>query len=81
MLQILLIILSFSFCSCEGFRAKKYTPKEFLNHAIIKEESYSMDSIEILKKLRGVLLRHEDFFHDRGAPLGAMRRSFRDGQH
>lgn len=65
MLQILLITLSFSFCSCEGFRAKKYTPKAFLNNAIIKEESYSKDSTEILKQLRGFLLRHEDFFYSK----------------
>lgn len=65
MLQILIVALSFSFYSCEGVKVKKYTPKEFLNHAVMKEESYFKDSTEIVKQLKEFLLRHEDFFYSK----------------
>ena len=62
MLQILLIVFSHLLYSCEGVRQKKITPKEFLNHVVIRKEDYTKDSIEIVKHLKDFLLKREDFF-------------------
>lgn len=65
MLQILLIFaFSFFYC-CEGIKQKKYTPKEFLNHTIIRQEDYTKDSVEVIKQLKAFLIRHEDFFYNK----------------
>ncbi len=65
MLEILLIALSFSVYSCEGVSEKKYIPKEFLNHTVIKEEDYAEDSVEIARQLRSSLKKHEGFFYSK----------------
>jgi hypothetical protein len=65
MLKFFLVIFFFSFYSCDGFRVKKYTPNEFINHAEIKKESYNKDGIEILKQLKGSLFKHQDFFNNK----------------
>ena len=65
MLQILLCFIFSLLYSCEDMKQKKYTPKEFLNHTVIKKEDYSKDSITILKQLNVLLLKHEDFFHNK----------------
>lgn len=59
---IVQIILLFTLNSCEGYRMKKYTPNEYLNHTVAKREDYSRDSIEILKQLKSLLLNHKGFF-------------------
>lgn len=62
-LTILFCLLNISFFySCDGFRMKRYTPKEFLNHTEIRKENYSKDSVEIIRQLKSALKRHEDFF-------------------
>jgi hypothetical protein len=65
MLQILLIAIFSFLYSCEGMKQKKYTPKEFLNHTVIKKEDYTKDSSEIVKQLKVFLLKQEDFFHNK----------------
>ncbi len=65
MLQTLLIIVFPFLYSCDGMKQKKYTPKEFLNHTVIKKEDYNKDSIEVVKQLKGFLLKQEDFFHNK----------------
>lgn len=65
MLQILLIVVLPFLYSCEGMKQKKYTPKEFLNHAVINKEDYNKDSLEIISQLKVSLLNHEDFFNNK----------------
>lgn len=65
MLQTIFILLFPFLYSCDGMKQKKYTPKEFLNHTVIKKEEYSKDSIEIVNQLKGFLLKQEDFFNNK----------------
>lgn len=65
MLETLLIIVFPFLYSCEGVKQKKYTSKEFLNHTVIKKEDYTKDSIQVVKQLKGFLLKQEDFFHNK----------------
>jgi hypothetical protein len=65
MLQILLIIIFPFLYSCDTMKGKKYTPQEFLNHTIIGKENYSKDSMEVLKELKGLLLKQEGFFDNK----------------
>lgn len=63
-LIIVQIIFFFTLNSCEGYRMKKYTPNEYLNHTVVKRTDYSRDSIEIVKRLEILLLNHKEFFYD-----------------
>lgn len=65
MLQVFLIATSLFFYSCEGIKQKIYTPKEFLNHTVIKQESYIKDSVQIIRQLQVSLINHEDFFNNK----------------
>jgi hypothetical protein len=47
------------------FRKNTDTPKEYLNHTVIKKENHTKDSIEVLSQLRTLLVRHEDFFYSK----------------
>lgn len=62
---MLLIVFLFFLFSCGGMKEKRYTPKEFLNHTVIKKGDYIKDSVEIIKQLKNSLLNHEDFFHNK----------------
>ena|GEM_PF-6094002 len=42
--MIVQIILFFTLNSCEGYRMKKYTPSEYLNHTMAKRTDYSRDT-------------------------------------
>lgn len=46
----------------KGFHGNGGTPKEYLTPLIINREGYTLDSIEILRQLRLMLAKHEDFF-------------------
>lgn len=65
MVQIFLIIVFPFLYSCEGMKQKKYTPKEFLSHTVIRREDYTKDSIALIKQLNFLLLKQEDFFHNK----------------
>ena len=65
MLQIFLVVIFPFLFSCEGAKKKENTSKEFLNHTVIKKEDYTKDSIEVVKQLKGFLLKQEDFFHNK----------------
>jgi hypothetical protein len=65
MLQTLLIIVFSFLYSCDRMKQKKHTPKEFLNYTVIKKEDYTKDSIEVVKQLKGFLLKQEDFFNNK----------------
>lgn len=59
------LLISFLFYSCEGVKLKKYTPKEFLNHNVTKKEDYAKDSSEVVRHLKDLLLKREDFFNNK----------------
>jgi hypothetical protein len=63
MLQVILVIVFAFFCSCGGTN-KNDTSKEFLNHATIKREAYTKDSIELIQQLETYLIEKKDFFHN-----------------
>jgi hypothetical protein len=65
MLRVFLLILLPFFYSCEGIKQKKYTPMEFLNHTTVKKEDYTKDSVEVIRHLKGLLLKREDFFNNK----------------
>ena len=59
-------ILVFIFLySCERMKQKKYTPKEFLNNTVVKKDDYTKDSVELIKQLKTLLVKHEDFFYSK----------------
>lgn len=63
---LILLIIAFPFLySCDGMKQKKYTPKEFLNHTVIVKKDYAEDSIEVVRQLKDLLLKQEDFFHNK----------------
>ncbi|WP_214229240.1 hypothetical protein [Pedobacter sp. B4-66] len=44
------------------FHGNINTPKEYLTNVIVKKKSYMLDSLEILRRLKPLLIKHEDFF-------------------
>jgi hypothetical protein len=64
--QMFLIIAYTLLSSCNGImQQEKGTPKKFLNHTVIKKENYTKDSLEIEKRLKVLLAKHEDFFYSK----------------
>jgi len=47
------------------FRKNTDTPYEFMSHVTIKKENYTKDSVEVLRQLRNILAKHEDFFYSK----------------
>lgn len=35
------------------------------SHVTIKKENYTKDSVEVLRQLRNILAKHEDFFYSK----------------
>jgi len=46
------------------FRKNTDTPRVYLSHFVTEKDNYSKDSIEILQKLKLLLLKRQDFFHN-----------------
>ena len=64
LIEIFLIQLFLSFSSCEEIN-RKHIAKEFYNHNVIEKDSYKKDSIEIVRKLKNFLKKHQDFFYSK----------------
>jgi hypothetical protein len=47
------------------FRKNTDTPKEFLNHAVIKKEDYSKDSMKIIEQFQKFLTNHQNSFYNK----------------
>lgn len=61
MIHVIFIVALLYFCeACK----RKGTPKNYINHTIVKRQAYIKDSIEIIQQLKSLLVKQKDFFEN-----------------